>query len=889
MTVDTPRVARTLLTMILPSTHRDCVLGDMAETYATNRTERGGFVARWRYWRELRSALSLRLESRRSGRSTSERGPRRGITRVQSMLYDLRYSIRMLAKNPAMAAIAILAIALGIGLPTTMFSIVNGALRDLPIAEGHRVMALSRVSPSRNWTRADVPISDFEAWQAQQTSFEGIAIEATANFNLSGPGARPERYGGAVVSMNTFELLRVQPILGRSFAPDDANPSAPDVVILGYNIWRNRFDHDPDVIGQTVNANGTPRTIIGVMPEGFRFPNDHDLWVPLRVRSADVPRGRGTWYRTFGRLLPGVSISEANAELEGITGRLALEYPETNHDVHPIVEPFTERSVGREVSGFLYLMLTIVSFVLLIACANVTNILIARATERTREVAVRTALGASRTRVVMQLMTESLLLATAGGVLGLAIAFGGVGIFNYASAGMEMSFWIDIKIDSASLLFILALVMVASLAAGVAPALQASRTNAQEVLQDESRGASSFRLGRFSRFLVISEIAFSCALLVASGLMIKGVLNLRTIDFGFGLDQIFVADLPVTARDYPDAGGRIQFLEELEARFSAIPGVRGATLASHLPARNGSSGSVGLDGTTSTQSDDYPMTHFAHVMPSFFDVFRITMLEGRGFGAVDRIGSTPVAVVNQRFAERFFPGQTALGHQVRQGGPRSREPWRTIIGVVANAYMTDVVNEEPNPDGIYLPLTQGEFHFSNKIALRTDGDPLTYTPLVRDVVESLNPNLPIAGPNTLAGDILLDKKLFEVFGRLFLLFGAAALFLASVGLYGVMSFSVSRRTKELGVRVALGAQETDVLRLVMRQGVVQLGVGLALGLALAAALSRAMSMAFFQVDPWDKSIFILIAALLSATGLLATIIPARRATRVDPMVALRYE
>ncbi|MCH6547598.1 MAG: ABC transporter permease [Gemmatimonadetes bacterium] len=883
-----PRIARRLLATLLPHTHRDCVLGDAAESYEKNISRHGAWVARWQYWKELRSAVALRLETRRSRQFSSDSRPHKGIDTVQSLLYDLRYSVRMLTKNPGMAAISVLAIALGIGLPTTMFSIVNGALRDLPIDQASRLMSLSRRSPSRQWERAGVPISDFEVWQAQQTTFEAIAIETTENFNLSGPEARPERYGGAFISVNAFELLRVRPILGRSFAPDDANPASPFVVILGHNIWKNRFDYDPGVIGQTIRASGVQRTVIGVMPEGFRFPDDHDLWIPLVARSSDVARGRGTWYRAFGRLAAGVTIEEASTEFEVISQRLALEYPETNEDVHAVIEPYAERWMGPQISGILYLMLTIVSFVLLIACANVTNILIARATERTREIAVRTALGARRSRVVMQLMTESLLLSIVGGLFGLAIAFGGVGIFNYASAGMEMAFWVDVRIDALSLLFVLGLVLVASVAAGVVPALQASRTNANEVLKDQSSGASSFRLSRFSKMLVISEIAFSFALLVVSGLMTKGVLKLRTMDYGFEPEQLFVADLSLMPVEYPDAAGRVQFFEELQARLAAIPGVRGATLTRVLPVKGTWRANVGLEGTTSANIDDYPVTHYAQITPSFFDVFRIPLLQGRGFGPEDRIGAEPVAIVNQRFAERFFSGQSALGRQIRRGGPNSQQPWRTIVGVVSNAYMADVGNEDPNADGVYLPLAQGAFFFTN-IVIRTVGDPLTYTPLVRDAVESLDPNLPIAEVNTLAGDILLDKKVFEVFGRLFLLFGAAALFLASVGLYGVMSFAVSRRTKELGVRVALGAQGSDVLGLVLRQGVFQLGVGLTLGLALAAALSRAMSGAFLQVDPWDLSIFGLIALILTATGLLATIIPARRATRVDPMVALRYE
>lgn len=874
--------------MLVPSTHRECVLGDAAEAYQKNVVALGALAARWQYWKELRSAFSLRVESSRNRRMSPDPRPLKGIDTVQSFLYDLRYSVRMLAKNPGMATISVLAIALGIGLPTTMFSIVNGALRDLPIDEANRLMFLSRTSPSKGWEGARVPISDFEVWQQQQTTFEAIAIETTQNFNLSGPEARPERYGGAFISVNAFELLRVQPILGRSFTPEDAHPTSPPVVILGHNIWKNRFDYDPGVIGQVIRTNGAQRTVIGVMAEGFRFPHDHDLWIPITARSPDVARGSGPQYRAFGRLASGVTIEEASAEFEAISQRLALEYPETNEDVHAVIEPYAERWMGPQISGILYLMLTIVSFVLLIACANVTNILIARATERTREIAVRTALGARRSRVVMQLMTESLLLSIVGGMFGLAIAFGGVWIFNYASAGMEMAFWVDVRIDALSLLFVLGLVLVAGVAAGVAPAVQASKTNVNEVLKDESRGASSFRLSRFSKMLVISEIAFSFALLVVSALMIKGVLKLRTMDYGFEPEQLFIADLSLMSAEYPDAAGRVQFFEELQARLAAIPGVRGATLTRVLPVKGTWRANIGLEGTTSTNIEDYPVTHYAQITPSFFDVFRIPLLQGRGFGPEDRIGAEPVAIVNQRFAERFFSGQSALGRRIRRGGPNSQQPWRTIVGVVSNAYMADIGNEGPNADGVYLPLAQGAFFFTN-IVMRTVGDPLAYTPLVRDAVESLDPNLPIAEVNTLAGDILLDKKVFEVFGRLFLLFGAAALFLASVGLYGVMSFAVSRRTKELGVRVALGARGSDVLGLVLRQGVFQLVVGLTLGLALAAALSRAMSGAFIQVDPWDMSIFGMIALMLTATGLLATIIPARRATKVDPMVALRYE
>jgi predicted permease len=451
-----------------------------------------------------------------------------------------------------------------------------------------------------------------------------------------------------------------------------------------------------------------------------------------------------------------------------------------------------------------------------------------------------------------------------------------------------MAFWIDVRIDGASALFIGVLVVVASLAAGIAPALQASGTDANEILKDESRGASSFRLGRFSKMLVVGEVALSCALLVASGLMIKGVLKLRNMDYGFEAEQLFVAEVEVLPIDYPDEASRVQFFERVEELVGAIPGVLDATMTSTLPARGNWNANVGFEGMTSDRLDDYPMTNYAQVTPSFFRVFQASLLDGRGFTSDDRHGNQPVAIVNQRFAEMYYPGERAVGRRIRRGGPRSQQPWRTIVGVVSNAHITQIDREHLDPDGVYLPLAQGSRHFTN-IVLRTQGDPLKLTASVRAAVASVDPNVPLSDINTLAGDILLENKVFEVFGRLFLLFGGAALFLATVGLYGVMSFAVSRRTKEMGLRMALGAHRTDVLGIVVKQGMWQLAAGLALGLLLAGIMSRAMAMAFYLVDPWDKGIFGVIGGVLLLTGLLATLIPARRATRVDPMVALRYE
>ena len=693
------------------------------------------------------------------------------------------------------------------------------------------------------------------------------------------------------MGMAVAPVLRVPAEMGRTFEDESDSDVEPEpTVVLSHSFWRRHFGADSAVIGKELEVTGRRHVVIGVMPPWFRdvTRGSADMWIPLVPDVSNGAWGAGSWYRAFGRLQPGVTLEAANVQFATIADRLALAYPETNADVHALIEPYTYRWIGRQIGGILRLMLATVSFVLLIACANVTNLLLARAAGRTREVAVRTALGASRSRIAMQLMMEAFMLAVAGGVLGIGIAYGGVGLFNYASQGMEMAFWVDVRMDATSGLFIAALVIVASLAAGIAPALQASGTEANEILKDDSRGASSFRLGRLSKALVVGEVALSCALLVASGLMIKGVLKLRNMDYGFDAEQLFVAEVEVLANDYPDAASRVQFFEQVEERVGAIPGVLDATLTSTLPARGNWNANVGLEGMTSDRVEDYPMTNYALVTPSFFQVFQADVLDGRGFSFDDRQGNQPVAIVNQRFADMYYPGERAVGRRIRRGGPRSRQPWRTIVGVVSNAHITEIDNEHLNPDGVYLPLAQGS-RFATKIVLRTQGDPLELTPSVRAAVESVDPNIPLSNVNTLAGDILSENKVFEVFGRLFLLFGGAALFLATVGLYGVMSFAVSRRTKEMGLRMALGARGTDVMRIVVKQGMWQLAAGLALGLVLASALSRGMAMAFYQVDPWDKGIFGLIVGVLLLTGLLATLIPARRATRVDPMVALRYE
>jgi predicted permease len=640
------------------------------------------------------------------------------------------------------------------------------------------------------------------------------------------------------------------------------------------------------VIGRVVRVNGEQTTVIGVMPESFAFPLAEDVWVPLRMNPLEMERGSGYTLATFGRLKDGVSLDQAHAEFSAIARRLELEYPETNEGVGVVIKPYTEEYLGDEPARLLWTMMAAVFGVLLIACANVANLLLARATVRTREVAVRTALGASRMRVVAQLLTETIVLSTIGGLLGLGVAWVGVNVFNRSIVNTDPPFWIDIKIDPVAVLFVIALVLITSVIAGIFPAVQSSGADVNEILKDESRGSSSLRMGRFSRGLVVAEIALSFGLLVAAGLMIRSVAKLRTIDYGFPPQEIFSARVGLFDSDYPDDPSRVRFFDEMRERLAALPGVRSAAIASNLPGLGSGRWRVGVEGETFDRDQDYPMARGNSVSPGYFESFGAGVLQGRDFTAQDRAESLPVAIVNQSFVQAFFDGESPLGRRFRVGDSTSEEPWVTIVGVVPDLFMGGPENE--NPAGFYLPMAQKVARFMFMLA-RTDANPMALAPLVRDEVVAVDENLPIYWVRTLEQAIAENTWFYTVFGTLFVIFGGVALFLAAVGLYGVMSFAVSRRTKEVGVRMALGAEGGDVLKLVLKQGLWQLAIGVVLGIGLGALLSRSPQEFLFEVGAMDATTFIAIAVVLVGTGILASLVPARRATRVDPMVALRYE
>jgi putative ABC transport system permease protein len=808
-----------------------------------------------------------------------------------TILQDLRYGARLMMKRPGLAAVSILTLSVGIGLTAFMFSVVKGALlTGLPFDGADRVVAVTRVDLAQGFENMSAPLHDLEAWREQQQAFEEMGSYSTGTFNVSGPEGA-DRFDGGWVSANLFDLLRVQPVVGRNFREGEDAPGAAAVTIIGWRLWQDRFGGDPGALGQTLRINGEEAVIVGVMEEGFAFPVSQGIWLPERRRASQyTPGAPGVpFVSVVARLLPGVSIDQANVQFAGIAARLRDANPDTHENIGVSVVTISEQFIPSEPRRLLWVMLGGVFGVLLIACANVANLLLSQAALRAKEVGIRTALGASRGRILTQFLTEPLVLAVTGAVLGLGLAHLGIGAFEGAIASTDPPFWFDFGIDGRVLLFVLVVTLLATLLSGVMPAIRAANANVNEILKDDSRGASSFRGGRLSRAIVIGEIALSVVLLAGAGLMIRSVMNLGNTEYAFATESVLTArmGLPEADQRYQDAADRIRFFEAAEARIATEPGVRAVALTSALPGLWAGQARIEIDGQSYDRPSDRPMARNAVITPGFFDTFEAPVLEGRAFGSEDRDDTLPVAIVNRSFAARHFPDGNALGSRIRVGGDEGGQPWRMIVGVAPDLHMASVENAEP--EGLYLPLAQDTGVRFMSIAARGAGSPSALAPVLRSSVAAVNADIPLYWVRTLDDFIASDNWFYGVFGTLFTVMGLVALLLAAIGLYGVMSFSVSRRTREMGVRMALGAEPGDVVLLVLKQGAGQLAIGLVLGLAGALAVSGVLANFLLGVNPRDPVTFAAIVLVLTATGLLASWIPARRATRVDPSEALRYE
>jgi predicted permease len=809
---------------------------------------------------------------------------------MTSLVTDVRSGVRMLLRYPTLSSVAILTLGLGIGLSTTVFCVVNGGLfKGLPFPDADRVVSVVTTHPAQNQPRQPVSVHDLAIWQERQTSFEKFGAFGFAPVNLATGDGRPERVSAGRLTVTAFEALGVQPVLGRGFRDGDDRPGAEPIMLLGYDLWRDRFGSAPDIVGRSIRANGMYRTVVGVMPQKFAFPIREALWMPLSIDPLATPRGQGPNFQVIARLKPGVSMSEARTQMVGIASQIEREFQTTNRGVGADVMPYTMFVFGPEIYGLLYTMLGAGIGVLLIACVNVSNLLAARASLRQREVAVRMALGAGRSRVVRQHLTEVVVLAIIGGAVGIALSIWGMSLFAQALAINPPPFWISFELDYRVMLFVTGLVAIATLSAGTLPALHAARVSAAAALKEESRGTTSGRLGRFSNGLVVLELAVSCGLLIAAGLMIKSVVQLKTLDMPFGIDNVLTARVDLPQRSYPDSAASIRFFEQLLPRLQAVPGVEAATLSDGLPAAGNGTIPVQIEGRAYPLESDSPLAREGIVTPGYFDTFQTPVVNGREFTPSDVAGSQPVAIVNESFARLHYPNINPVGHQFKRVRPKGGEPWLTIVGVVPDLLMEGIGNNNASPVGYYIPISQSDVANGVRVAVRTQGEPSAMAPLLRTAVASLDSDLAIYEVDTMRTVIDRQTWFYTIFGTFFMAFGVCALLLAAAGLYGVMSFAVTQRTREMGVRSALGAQGGQLILLVMRKSVIQLAVGLAFGLGLALLASGALQPVLYHVDPRDLTVFAGVIATLAAASLLASFLPAWRVTKVDPGLALAAE
>lgn len=812
---------------------------------------------------------------------------RRDAREWMGVARDVRYGWRTLARNRGTTAMAVVALALGIGLTTVMFSIIYGTLlRGLPFDDASRIASVMEANPSHGVDQQDLSMHDFFAYRDGQKSFETFgAYLPMQTIDISGDG-RPERVSAARVTAGALRVTRVRAALGRLIRPDDELIGAPWVAVLSHSLWRDRYAGDSAVLGRIVRMNGQPATIVGVMPDGFGFPSSERLWVPLRLDPSAAPWGAGQRVIAVGRLAPGVTFAHANAELAAVARRIEVEHRASNDGVRAVAQPYIRAMVRSQIYALLYAMFGAVTLVFLVACTNVANLLLARAAKRSKEVSVRIALGASRRAIAQQFLVEALVLSVASAVGGAGVAQAGIATFRAAIADTQWPFWVDIRLYPQLLVFIAFTALVACLVSGLLPAIAASRSDITDLMKDESLGSSSRRRGRLSRALVVFELALSSALLVVAALATKSVLNLRSLEPGFRAHEVMSGRVTLRSRD---TVRQAAFFGRIETELAALPGAAAASVSSGLPGSGWAEGVAAVEGHAYPRTTAWPAVRRLAVTPGFFDTFGVATTRGRPIGPEDGAASTPVAVVNQRFAMENFGAADPLGHRINLRPGDTIPTWVTIVGVMPNLYASDPASQlDPWPAELLTAFDQSP-HASATIAVRAAGDPASVVQPLRTLVAAIDPDTPVYAVATVADLLAQSRWYIRVFGGLFMVFGVVALVLASIGLYAVLAFSVSLREREMGIRMALGASAAAVIGLVFRDGAVQLASGATLGVLLGVAAARLARTVLFGVQPDDPALIAVVMATLAAAGIAACVVPALRATKSDPVRSLRSE
>jgi putative ABC transport system permease protein len=809
----------------------------------------------------------------------------RGGGWFETLLQDLRYGVRMFLKQPGFTLIAVLTLALGIGANTAIFSVVNAVLlRPLPLAEPERVVWLSDMLPQAGAVPTSLP--EFLDWKDQNQSFEQLAAFLNSSMFIDTGGGTQDMPVG-LVTPEIFALFRVNPILGRTFTNEETLPGRTRVAVLGHSMWQSHFGSDPNVIGKTIDLDGVAYTIIGVMPGGFSFPDRAELWRPLRINPNALDRGPH-YLHVVGRLKPEVTLTQAQAEMSTLAARLSAQHPEKNAG-HGVKLQLLRDVVVGDIRPALFILLGAVGFVLLIACANVANLLLGRVGVRQKETAVRTALGASRLRIVRQLFTESMMLSIGGGVAGLLIAVWGVK-WLVSMGPTTIPRVHEIAVDPRVVCFTLLISVATSVIFGLAPALQASKPDLTDALKEGGRTSAGLHRNRLRSMLVISEVALSLVLLIGAGLMIRSFAKLSRIDPGFNPDGVLKMGVSLLVSKYPDDERVASFYSQLLEQAAATPGVVSAAAISDLPLfGSNTSDNFTIEGRPPVAQQDQPIIEYHIVTPRYFESMGIPLLAGRDVAWTDTKQAPNVVVINEAFAERHFAGESPMGHRISLQG-QERDPL-LIVGVVGNVRQLGL-DRKPVSE-VFVPYLQDplskNYQRSMTIVARTNSDPGAVAGSLRAALTSLDKSLPVYDLKPMT-EYLSDSLARRRFNLILLTaFAGVALVLAAVGIYGVISYGVTQRTHEIGIRMALGAEKADVLRLVVRQGMVMALGGVAIGLLASFALTRLMESLLFGVSVTDPLTFTVIALLLISVALLACIVPALRATKVDPLVALRYE
>jgi putative ABC transport system permease protein len=828
-----------------------------------------------------RPALERGLERMTDAHAASlPRQPRKrgAVLMFAHMIRDARYAVRQLIRTPGFTVVAVLTVALAIGASSTMFSVVNGVLlRPLPVPQPEGLVRVHEVL--QKFGRFSVAPANFLDWRQQATVFEHlIAINSTgATLNENGNAVR---LTGTLVSWNAFDMLRVAPALGRSFRADEETPGKDTVVVVSHGMWQTRLGGDANVLGRSISLNGAPVTVVGVMPPDFQFPDNTEFWRPLAL-PPNPSRG-GHYLSVFARLKPGVTIEQAGAEMKTIAERLAVQYPQQSAGETAEVVSLHEQMVGS-IRPALLTLLAAVGVVLLIACANVANLLLVRASVREKEIAIRTALGAGRTRLVMQMLAESLVLAFAGGALGVLIAYFAIAPIQSLSAG-SIPRAQSIAIDATVLAFATAVSILTGILFGLAPAWQVSRSSLASVLKEGGRSSVGSG-GRWVRNgLLVAEVAMSIVLLAGAVLLLRSFARLTNVDPGFQPEHVLAFRVGLPEATYPKDHNRIAFFDRLLESLGSRPDATSAGMIQALPMRGDYLLSFTIQGRPAPKPNEGPSANYRVISPDYFRTLGIPLRRGRTFTAQDGPNSPMVAVVDQKFAERHFPGEDPIGKGIDIGN--GTDGYYEIVGIVGDVRQMSM-DSNPNPT-MYVPYAQDVFSTMWVVA-RTNGDPAGLGPVVREVVRSIDPTLPAYAITPLA-TVVSDSVAQRRFSMLLLgTFALMALFLAAVGLYGVVAYTVSQRTQEIGLRMAIGAQQGDVLRMVVGGGMKLAVLGVAVGIASALALAQVLATMLYEIKPFDPASYLATAAILMAVAILACYVPARRAMRVDPVVAMRQE